>query len=42
MNLDLVDELGIDIEIYEEDYPKLNTIHLIAEYIRARLQEASE
>lgn len=58
VNLDLVDELGIDsmdlatvalvlndefdIEIYEEDYPKLNTIHLIAEYIRERLQESSE
>lgn len=31
-----------DIEIYEEDYPKLNTIQLIAEYIRERLRESSE
>lgn len=31
-----------DIEIYEENYPKLNTIQLIAEYIRERLRESSE
>ena len=31
-----------DIEIYEEDYPKLNTIQLNAEYIRERLRESSE
>ncbi|MFP4475021.1 MAG: acyl carrier protein [Desulfatibacillaceae bacterium] len=25
-----------DIEIYEEDYPKLTTVHLIAEYVQSK------
>lgn len=57
VNLDLVDELGIDsmdlatvalvlqdeydIEIDETDYPRLTTIHLIAEYVKAELQDES-
>ena len=57
VNLDLVDELGIDsmdlatvalvlqdeydVEIDETDYPRLTTIHLIAEYLKAELLDES-
>ncbi|NPU83544.1 MAG: phosphopantetheine-binding protein [Syntrophaceae bacterium] len=33
----LQDEYGVSID--EDDYPKLKTLRLIAEYIRTRLQE---
>ena len=47
-DMDLIDDLGIDtialvlqdeykIEIDEDDYPKLKTIRLIAEYVEGRI-----